>query len=44
MMIACREKAWTLSFPLSHVHAPLGALGFKDEAAGKVRVFAMVDC
>jgi hypothetical protein len=23
---------------------PLGALAFKDEAAGKVRVFAMVDC
>lgn len=22
----------------------LGALAFKDEAAGKVRVFAMVDC
>lgn len=22
----------------------LGALGFKDESAGKVRVFAMVDC
>jgi len=31
------------SSPLS-LEAPIGALGFKDEAAGKVRVFAMVDC
>jgi len=23
---------------------PLGKLGFKEEPAGKVRVFAMVDC
>jgi len=39
-----RQKAWTLSFPVSHTFAAIGALGFKDEAAGKVRVFAMVDC
>jgi hypothetical protein len=39
--------------PLSHVGTPytssskvdhLGKLGLKDEPAGKVRVFAMVDC
>lgn len=23
---------------------PIGKLGFKEEAAGKIRVFAMVDC
>lgn len=26
------------------VHTLLGKLGFKNEPAGKVRVFAMVDC
>lgn len=26
------------------VHVLLGKLGFKNEPAGKVRVFAMVDC
>lgn len=28
----------------SYPNLPLGKLGLKDEAAGKVRVFAMVDC
>jgi hypothetical protein len=32
--------------PISHPRASpyIGKLGFKEEAAGKVRVFAMVDC
>jgi len=29
--------------PISTVRLPMGKLGLKEEAAGKVRVFAMVD-
>jgi len=31
------------SLPISTVRLPMGKLGLKEEAAGKVRVFAMVD-
>jgi hypothetical protein len=37
--------AWTEeTFPTWDRVLPLGKLGFKEEAAGKVRVFAMVEC
>lgn len=37
--------AWTEeTFPTWDRELPLGKLGFKEEAAGKIRVFAMVEC
>lgn len=38
------EKAVSLMKTEKPVDNTIGKLGFKDEAAGKVRVFAMVEC
>lgn len=43
LILAVRMREFVKELPRVGRYA-LGALGFKEEAAGKVRVFALVDC